>query len=252
MDDCLSFRTNWTKQPEMIDMMNKTSNVMNIFSIQSPLSFTKDFRDSFDYVFFMHEAFISNVKRLHSYASFIENFDDFNKIFTRIFSTDYYNMMVIDNTQDSILIEDRIFWYKANVKLPKFEMTNYKNDITICEYYGKNIVSSYDSDAESSNDNEEIVKNKTDYNNDMSQDSIDSSSDIYMNQSTPSITESDTFLNTFVAKRQSIALKSDSAQSGVTKVIKNKVIKNKDINITINNDKIIVCKNNITVNILIS
>ena len=83
MDNCLSFRTNWTKQPEMIDMMNKTSNVMNIFSIQFPLSFTKDFRDSFDYVFFMHEAFISNVKRLHSYASFIENFDDFNKIFTR-------------------------------------------------------------------------------------------------------------------------------------------------------------------------
>ena len=216
MDDCMSIKTDWSKQPEIIDMMN--SDNINIFSIQFPYSFSEDFRDSFDYVFIMNEAFTHNKKRLHNYIPFIEDFDNFNKIMMQIFSVNNYNIMVIDNTTDSTLIEDRIFWYKANVKLPKFEMTNYKNDITICEYYGKNIVSDDEIGDSDEDDNKNIESNKIDCS--------DSSSDIYMSESTHSF----------------------------TKVTKNKdinITKNKDINITINNDKIIVCKNNITVNILL-
>ena len=194
MDDCMSFKTDWSKQPEIIDMMN--SDNINIFSIQYPYSFSEDFRDSFDYVFIMNEAFIHNKKRLHDYIPFIEDFDNFNKIMMRIFIVNNYNIMVIDNTTDSTLIEDRIFWYKAEVNLPKFEITNWKNDITIYEYYGK------DSDSDEENIKEPDDTNEV-YNND-----IDKSTDSSISFDT-----------------------------------------NTKMNISINNDNIIINKNNITINI---
>jgi len=194
MDDCMSIKTDWSKQPEIIDMMN--SDNINIFSIQFPYSFSEDFRDSFDYVFIMNEAFIHNKKRLHNYIPFIEDFDNFNKIMMQIFSVNNYNIMVIDNTTDSTLIEDRIFWYKAEVNLPKFEITNWKNDITVYEYYGK------DSDSDEENIKEPDDINEV-YNND-----IDKSTD------------------------SSISFDIDTK-----------------MNISINNDNIIINKNNITINI---
>ena len=194
MDDCMSIKTDWSKQPEIIDVMN--SDNINIFSIQFPYSFSEDFRDSFDYVFIMNEAFTHNKKRLHNYIPFIEDFDNFNKIMMQIFSVNNYNIMVIDNTTDSTLIEDRIFWYKAEVNLPKFEITNWKNDITVYEYYGK------DSDSDEENIKEPDDINEV-YNND-----IDKSTDSSISFDT-----------------------------------------NTKMNISINNDNIIINKNNITINI---
>ena len=165
IDDCMSFRKDWTDQKEILDMMDKKNNCMNIFSIKYPLLFNDEFRDMFDYVFFMHDAFISNIKRLHTYAPFIDEFSNFNKIFAQIFHVNYYNIMVIDNTTDSFLIEDRIFWYKATIDLPKFYITNYTNNITISEYYGKNINSDEDDDIVEEKEDDIIVNKMTFSNN---------------------------------------------------------------------------------------
>ena len=133
MDDCFNIASNWTINQEIKDMTDKTHNMMNIFSIQLALKFSKEFIDSFDYLFFMHESFINNIQRLHHYVPFIDNFNDFYKIFYRITKINHYNMLVVDNTLSSCKINDRIFWYRAEVNIPKFQITNYKQTIEIYE-----------------------------------------------------------------------------------------------------------------------
>jgi hypothetical protein len=135
MDDCFSSKTDWTVKPEITNMMDRSNNMMNIFSIQFPLSFTDNFIDSFDYIFFMHEGFTSNIHRLHKYVKFINKMDDFNRIFTHITRIHPFNSLVVDNTNNSSEIEDRLYWYKAENDLPDFRIKNYTDTITISNYF---------------------------------------------------------------------------------------------------------------------
>lgn len=157
MDDCLSSRRDWTTDQEIVDVMDRKNNMMNIFTIQFPLSFKKQFMESIDYIFFMHEAFISNRKRLHSYINFIEDFYEFDRIYDRIMKLDNFNIVVIDNTNTSSNIEDRLFWYKARVDLPRFEIKNYSDDIIISNYREDNESDSDESIGEKSSDSDRNV-----------------------------------------------------------------------------------------------
>lgn len=255
MDDCLSSKGDWMKNQIIKDMMDKKHNFLNIFTFQYPLSFSKEFRENIDYVFIMNEQFISNVKRLKSYAPFITEFDDFNKILRRIMSIDNFNVMVIDNTinkykynishtiddSDELVgildesciphldnIKDRIFWYKAEEKLPHFEITNYEKYISIYNYYGKDL----SSDSENIDDNE-------------SDDSLEKNDDNSKNNNDNSKNNNSKNNNDDLHYNNDITDSSDSSDASVKPLVES------NMTITINKNNILINKNNISVNIIL-
>jgi len=114
MDDCLSSKGEWGKDPNVAKMFfeGRHYKALFIFAMQFPLALKPEFRSNFDFVFLLGEDFISNQKRLYEhYAGMFPTFELFRKVFTE--ATDNYGCLVINNRVKSKNIEDKVFWYRA-------------------------------------------------------------------------------------------------------------------------------------------
>ena len=112
MDDCMSSKHLWLKDPNMLSIFNEGRHyqVTFILTMQYCLGIQPELRSNFDFIFMLGEDFVNNRKKLYEhYAGMFPSKDVFEQVFMQV--TDDYGCMVIDNrlrTNDK-----KVFWYKA-------------------------------------------------------------------------------------------------------------------------------------------
>jgi hypothetical protein len=138
MDDCMSSKGTWLKDPNILELFfnGRHHHLSFILTMQYSVGIPPEMRSNFDYVFLLAEDTISNRKRLYEhYAGMFPTFDIFQQVFSDI--TENYGIMVIDNRVHSKNITDKVFWYKAK-EVPKFKIG--------CNKFRKFHDNQYDSD----------------------------------------------------------------------------------------------------------
>ena len=114
MDDCMSSKHLWLKDPNMLSIFNEGRHYQLTFilSMQYSLGIQPELRSNFDYVFLLGEDFINNRKKLYEhYAGMFPTRELFDQVFLQV--TDDYGVMVINNRLRSTDIKKKVFWYKA-------------------------------------------------------------------------------------------------------------------------------------------
>jgi len=136
MDDCMSSKGTWLKDPNILELFfnGRHHHLSFILTMQFSLGIPPELRSNFDYIFLLAEDITSNRKRLYDhYAGMFPTFDIFQQVFSEV--TADYGCMVINNRIHSTNITDKVFWYKARV-VPEFSIGSSK--------YNKYHKSSYD------------------------------------------------------------------------------------------------------------
>lgn len=137
MDDCMSSKHLWLKDPSFLELMTcgRFYQITFILTMQYSLGIQPELRCNFDHVFLLGEYFINNKKKLYKhYAGMFPSKDTFFQVFDQI--TDDYGCMVINNRLRSSDICQKVFWYKAenrgvNQRLGRNILT-FKNEETRC------------------------------------------------------------------------------------------------------------------------
>ena len=141
MDDCMSSKGSWIKDPNILELFfnGRHHHISFILTMQFSLGIPPEMRSNFDYIFLLAEDFISNRKRLYDhYAGMFPSFDIFQQIFMEV--TDNYGVLVIDNRVHSKDITKKVFWYKAK-ETPEFKMGSRRYK----KYHKKNYDKKYNS-----------------------------------------------------------------------------------------------------------
>lgn len=114
MDDCLSSKTTWMKDPPIPRLFfdGRHYDITFILTMQFPLGITTELRGNFDYIFLLADDFYSNQRRLFDhYAGMFPSLDAFRTVFTEL--TKDFGAMVIVNRGNRKNIWDKIFWFRA-------------------------------------------------------------------------------------------------------------------------------------------
>ena len=122
MDDCMSSKGTWLKDPNILELFfnGRHHHISFILTMQYSVGIPPEMRSNFDYIFLLAEDTINNRKRLYEhYAGMFPSFDIFQQVFTDL--TENYGMMVINNRVHSKNITDKVFWYKAKT-VPTFRL----------------------------------------------------------------------------------------------------------------------------------
>ena len=134
MDDCMSSKHLWLKDPNILSIFNEGRHYQLTFflTMQYSLGIQPELRANFDFIFLLGEDVYSNKKRLYEhYAGQFNKFDIFDQVFTQV--TQDYGVMVINNRVRSTDITKKVFWYKAKkppafvVGIPKYIDWNKKH-----------------------------------------------------------------------------------------------------------------------------
>ena len=163
MDDCMSNKGEWLKDPQMLELFfNGTHHhVSFILTTQFSLGIPPELRSNFDYIFLLAEDIISNRKRLYEhYAGMFPSFDIFQQVFNDI--TEDFGCMVINNRIHSKNITDKVFWYKAK-EVPEFKLGSSKFNKFHKELYDKewnNKIQLFDPMSLSKKNNIKIIVDK--------------------------------------------------------------------------------------------
>jgi hypothetical protein len=137
MDDCMSSKGTWLKDPNILELFfnGRHHHVSFILTMQFSLGIPPELRSNFDYVFLLAEDVTSNRKRLYEhYAGMFPTLAIFEQVFGEI--TENYGVMVIDNRIHSKNIADKVYWYKAK-DVPEFTLGCNKYKRYHKEHYDK-------------------------------------------------------------------------------------------------------------------
>lgn len=137
MDDCLSQKGKWSKDPQILEIMmnGRHYKLTYILTMQTPLGLTPDLRLNFDYVFLLREDSQVNRKKLYdNYASCFPSYADFISVFSKCTTNNC--CMVIDNRNSKEAINEKVFWFKAEER--KFAFGSDKFQSIHKKYYDPN------------------------------------------------------------------------------------------------------------------
>ena len=132
MDDCMSSKHLWLKDPSVLSIFNEGRHYQLTFilSMQYSLGIQPELRSNFDFVFLLGEDFINNRRKLYEhYAGMFPTRDIFEQVFLQV--TDNYGCMVINNRLRSSNLKLKVFWYKAKNR------DNFKVGTNAIYYYHK-------------------------------------------------------------------------------------------------------------------
>ena len=114
MDDCMSSKHLWLKDPNVLSIFNEGRHyqITFILAMQYSLGIQPELRSNFDYIFLLGEDFVNNRKKLYEhYAGMFPTRSLFDQVFTQV--TDDYGVMAINNRLRTSKIRKKVFWYKA-------------------------------------------------------------------------------------------------------------------------------------------
>ena len=118
MDDCMSTKHLWLKDPNVLAVFNEGRHyqITFILAMQYSLGIQPELRSNFDYIFLLGEDFVNNRKKLYeNYAGMFPTRLLFDQVFMQV--TDDYGVMVINNRLRTSNIRKKVFWYKAKKRL---------------------------------------------------------------------------------------------------------------------------------------
>jgi energy-coupling factor transporter ATP-binding protein EcfA2 len=122
LDDCMYDNT-WCKDKSIRFMFTngRHTKALFLFTLQYPLGIPPTLRTNVDYVFIYKDDLLRNRRIIYeNYASVFPTFDIFCVFMEQC--TQNYECLVIDNTCVTGKLEDKVFWYKANLEIPDFKM----------------------------------------------------------------------------------------------------------------------------------
>jgi len=122
LDDCMydkkALRGTEIRQ---VFMNGRHRKLFFINAVQYLCDLTPDLRTNVDYVFCLKENILSNKERLfkHYFGCFTD-LQTFSQTMDAL--TSNFSAMVLNNKTRSTALEDQVFWYTADHKLPSFQM----------------------------------------------------------------------------------------------------------------------------------
>lgn len=122
LDDCM-YDNSWCKDKGIRFMFTngRHTKALFLFTLQYPLGVPPTLRTNIDYVFIYKDDLLRNRKIIYeNYASVFPTFEIFCEFMNQC--TQNYECLVIDNTSVTGKLEDKVFWYKANLDTPEFKM----------------------------------------------------------------------------------------------------------------------------------
>lgn len=133
MDDCLSDKGTWAKDPLIYELMynGRHYKILFMLTMQSPLGIGPELRSNFDYFFLLATDIENHMKKLYeNYAGMFRNVGEFRTVFKQL--TVDHQSMVIANTSADRPFQEKVYWYKAtNTKVDMVgckQFKNYHND----------------------------------------------------------------------------------------------------------------------------
>jgi hypothetical protein len=138
MDDCMSSKGTWVKEPQISELFfnGRHYKMSFILTMQFSLGIPPEMRSNFDFIFLLAEDFINNRKRLYEhYAGMFPDFNTFSQVFLDL--TENFGCMVINNRIHSKDIGEKVFWYRAK-ETPQFTMGSRKYKKYHDKKYDKN------------------------------------------------------------------------------------------------------------------
>ena len=116
LDNCL-YRHNYIKDKyfKMLLECSKLYNYLCIIEVQYLSKINDILLNNIDYIFILKESV--DLNRKHIYEQFKHILGIEYSVFTKILDdyTSNYNLLVLDVKNNSKCIEDKLFWYKANI-----------------------------------------------------------------------------------------------------------------------------------------
>ena len=122
MDDCMSSKHLWLKDPNILSIFNEGRHFQLTFilAMQYAIGIQPELRSNFDFVFLLGEDTYSSKRKIHEhYAGIFPKFDLFDQVFSQV--TDNYGCMVLDNRIRSNDIQKKAFWFKSR-ETPNFKV----------------------------------------------------------------------------------------------------------------------------------
>lgn len=114
MDDCMSSKHLWLKDPNVLSIFNEGRHFQLTFilAMQYAIGIQPELRNNFDFIFLLGEDTYSSRKKIYEhYAGIFPRFDIFDQVFNQV--TDNYGCMVLDNRIRSTDIHKKVFWFKS-------------------------------------------------------------------------------------------------------------------------------------------
>jgi hypothetical protein len=122
MDDCMSSKHLWLKDPNVLSIFNEGRHFQLTFilAMQYAIGIQPELRNNFDFVFLLSEDTCSSRKKIYEhYAGIFPKFDIFDQVFQQV--TDNYGCMVLDNRIRSNDITKKVFWFRSH-ETPDFKI----------------------------------------------------------------------------------------------------------------------------------
>ena len=114
-DNCM-FDRSWTKDKNIKYIFQNAKNISETLIITESycVGVPSSFKTNTDYVFILRENMVNNRRRLYeTYAGVFQSFEIFCQVMDQ--RTDNYECLVVNHTSKSTKLEDRVFWYKADL-----------------------------------------------------------------------------------------------------------------------------------------
>lgn len=117
MDNCL-YDASWKTDTSMqqIFMNNRTLRLLHIMTVSYGYGLSPAIRQNIDYVFIFRENVIRNLK--YAYEHYANIFPSFESFTAAINALGQYECLVINISNTSNKLEDKVFWYKAKIHKP--------------------------------------------------------------------------------------------------------------------------------------
>lgn len=129
MDDCLSDKGTWAKDPLIYELMfnGRHYKILFMLTMQSPLGISPELRSNFDYFFLLATDIENHMKKLYeNYAGMFRNVGEFRTVFKQL--TVDHQAMVIANTSADRPFQEKVYWYKAsNIKVDMVGCAQFKD-----------------------------------------------------------------------------------------------------------------------------
>lgn len=121
--DDVMYDAKFLKEPilRQIAMNGRHWKLFVMMAFQYCMDMPPAIRSNIDYVFVLRENIVSNRDKIwKNFFGIFPTFHAFNSVMDQC--TNDFECLVLDNTSRSNKIEDVVFWYKANLKKPKFRV----------------------------------------------------------------------------------------------------------------------------------
>jgi hypothetical protein len=122
MDDCMSSKHLWLKDPNILSIINEGRHyhLTFILALQYAIGIQPELRQGFNYIFLLADDIASSREKIWKhYAGVFKKLDVFESVFAQL--TENFGCMVLDNTIKTTDITKKVYWFRST-ETPVFKI----------------------------------------------------------------------------------------------------------------------------------